>query len=293
MNNKLKAKNGWWPLDREWPKDKYLSHLAVDNCTKMWDLRRFSMFDAILTKWHNEWTVGQWVLTLPGFKPETEDTTSWKYYINEYGFRGEFDLESDKPKLGVFGDSFSFAQGVDWKDSWGTILANGMGWNQFNFGYCGASQEVVVRTFMAATKIIDFDYAVVVLPHWTRTGILAEWENKTLSYRAVMPHFPSNYIDRQDQENLVTMSDMFYKSKTLMMVDMILWIAKTKNINIVVTSWDIPVWNWLNNMYDRERTICQVFPNLDNKKARDGQHPGNLSHNTFGNYLINSRKYFL
>ena len=293
MNNKLKAKNGWWPLDREWPKDKYLSHLAVDKCTKMWDLRRFSMFDAILTKWHNEWTVGQWVLTLPGFKPETEDTTSWKYYINEYGFRGEFDLESDKPKLGVFGDSFSFAQGVDWKDSWGTILANGMGWNQFNFGYCGASQEVVVRTFMAATKIIDFDYAVVVLPHWTRTGILAEWENKTLSYRAVIPHFPSNYIDRQDQENLVTMSDMFYKSKTLMMVDMILWIAKTKNINIVVTSWDIPVWNWLNNMYDRERTICQVFPNLDNKKARDGQHPGNLSHNTFGNYLINSRKYFL
>ena len=49
MNNKLKAKNGWWPLDREWPKDKYLSHLAVDNCTKMWALRRFSMFDAILT----------------------------------------------------------------------------------------------------------------------------------------------------------------------------------------------------------------------------------------------------
>ena len=89
------------------------------------------------------------------------------------------------------------------------------------------------------------------------------------------------------------MSDMFYKSKTLMMVDMILWIAKAKNINIVVTSWDIPVWNWLNNMYDRENTICQVFPNLDNKKARDGQHPGNLSHNTFGNYLINSRKYFL
>ena len=243
MNNKIKAKNGWWPLDRKWPKDKYISHLAVDNCTKLWDLRRFSMFDAILTKWHNEWTVGQEVLTLPGFKPETDDTSSWKYYINEYGFRGEFDFESDKPKLGVFGDSFAFA--------------------------------------------------VVVLPHWTRTGILAEWENKNMSYRAVIPHFPSNYISRQDQDNLVSMSDMFYKSKTLMMVDMILWMAKTKNINIVVTSWDIPVWNWLNNMYDRERTICQVFPNLDNKKARDGQHPGNLSHKTFGNYLINSRKYFL
>lgn len=199
----------------------------------------------------------------------------WQYFINRYNFRGKWNLNTNKKiKIGCFGDSFTFGDGVKEEDVYVEQLRYLIEDTElYNVGKGGSSFERITRTFAAFVKFVDIDIAVFTFPHIHReffiddtglvTDLIPNVDESNAHFKYMLPFFelPENY----------------QKTKLSLNVNYILDVADILGIKVLFTSWDIPTYNLL-KICAPENTANKFFPNdLDNKKARDKVHPGKIS----------------
>lgn len=198
---------------------------------------------------------------------------AWKYHINPYMFRDEWDLtETDKKKIGCFGDSFTFGDGLPTHETHPYYLRELTDARIFNVGKGGSSVERIARTFSVFTKFVKLDIAVFTLPHIYREffidprGIVTD----------LIPGSRKS-VHEKYMEPFYTIHENYQMVKLSLNVNYILDIAAERNINVIFTTWDIPTYELLQTVAPHN-TAQNIFPNnIDPKQARDLMHPGKLS----------------
>jgi hypothetical protein len=198
---------------------------------------------------------------------------SWKYHLNPYSFRDKWDLTvTDKKKIGCFGDSFTFGDGLPSHEIHPHYLEELTQSRIFNVGKGGSSIERITRIFSVFTKFVNLDIAVFTLPHVYREffidpdGIVTD----------LIPNSRGN-VHMKYMEPFFGIHENYQLSKLSFNINYILDIAAERNINVLFTTWDIPTHELL-QIVAPHNIAEQIFPNyLDNKQARDLQHPGKLS----------------
>jgi hypothetical protein len=190
----------------------------------------------------------------------------WQYKINKYNFREPWNF-NDNPKIGFFGCSFTFGEGIEYKDTFVNLVSTQFKCNPFNFGVGGSSLHRVARTFSAVTKVIDLDYAVFTLPHWHRQMYLDD-SGKIIN---LIPQWPNEQFEAISNQ-LTSLEEEYYIVQAVSFVSWIYDLAIAKGIKIILCSWDYPLNDLCKVMYP-DVTI-DPFPNIDDKCARDKMHPG-------------------
>lgn len=207
----------------------------------------------------------------------------WKYNINEYNFRDEWDLSpTDKIKIGCFGDSFTFGDGVESSGTYPRYLESMLDARVFNVGKGGAGIERVVRIFSAFVKYVDIDIAVFTLPHMYRelfidpAGVLVD----------LIPNIDEHQHHFQYMKPFFELHDNYQLTKLSLLINYIMDIAELKNIKVLITTWDIPTHTLLSNLIPNNR-MSQIFPNnIDVRGARDLGHPGKGAHKNHAENII-------
>jgi hypothetical protein len=207
--------------------------------------------------------------------PNQED---FSYYINDIGFRGQYPSTDDKRLLAVFGCSIAFGQGVAEDKTYADVIAQHYSKKYLNLGIPGAGCHRTALTFSAATKIWDIETAVINLPPFTRF----HYSDKTNHFQSIL----LSYEECQDElENIRKdviqhFSDQFLLSQTIDAIQWIMDISKSKNINLVLASWDLDTIELVKTAFDSDILKFNVID-----KARDG-HPGVKSHKAFADDVI-------
>jgi hypothetical protein len=196
----------------------------------------------------------------------------WQYFINPYNFRGKWNLDTDKKiKIACFGDSFTFGDGIKQEDTYIERIREMIPAAElYNVGRGGASFERVVRTFAAFVKCVDIDIAVFTFPHIHReffiddsalaVDLIPNPHQKNAHWNYMLPFFE--------------LHENYQKTKLSFGVNYIFDISDILGIKVLFTSWDTPTYGLL-KICAPEHTANKIFPNnLDNKMARDKQHPG-------------------
>ena len=203
----------------------------------------------------------------------------WTYYFNKYNFRDSFNINSTKKKIGFFGCSFTFGEGIKQDETFVYQVANEFNLEYFNFGAPGSSVERVARTFSMATDLVNLDYAVITFPSHFRQF----YQNNNSEIINLIPGWPhSGYKDLV--ETLYTLDEEFFAIKAISHINWIHDIAKLNNIKILYSSWDHPL-NELCKFLSPDNTI-DPFPNIDDKCARDNMHPGPKSQAAHAEQII-------
>jgi hypothetical protein len=203
----------------------------------------------------------------------------WNYYVNKYNFRDPWNLNSLNPKIGFFGCSFTFGEGIESKDTFAQIVAKECNFEPLNFGISGASVHRVARTFSAVTNLIDLDYAVFTLPQWHRQ-LYADNEGNAINLIPGWPHKDYEKIN----EKVAELDEEFFIVQAASFVTWIYDIAKLRNIKLILSSWDHPLNDLCKVMYPNNSIL--PFPNIDDKCARDNAHPGPLSHAAHAKQIV-------
>lgn len=219
------------------------------------------------------------VLTMNAQEDKIVKPGDWEYIINRYNFRELWDFDSNKSKIGFFGCSFTFGEGIEYKDTYVNIVSTECNLNPFNFGVGGSSLQRVARTFSAVTKVIDLDYAVFTLPHWHRQMYI---DNQG-GIINLIPHWPHENFEELSNQ-LTELDEEYYVVQAVSYVNWIHDLAEHKKIKIILCSWDTPLNDLCKVMYP-ESTIG-TFPNVDDKCARDKIHPGPISQREHAKQII-------
>jgi hypothetical protein len=209
------------------------------------------------------------VKAVNAFEEENVSDDDWKYEFNQYHYRGIWDFDSDRPKLGFFGCSFTFGEGIKSEDTFVELSSEHLMMNPFNFGIGGSSVERVARTFAAANNVIDLDYAVITLPAWYRQlHIDINDYGKIIN---LIPGYPHNGFKKLNQIFDIV-DDDYYINRAVSSINWIYDNAKAHNVKVLFSSWDHPCNELCELMYP-DNTL-KPFPNIDDKCARDKMHPG-------------------
>lgn len=200
----------------------------------------------------------------------------WKYYINPYGFRNEWDLtETNQKKIGCFGDSFTFGDGLPANEIHPYHLSELTNSRVFNVGRGGSSVERIARIFTTFTKFVEIDIAVFTLPHVYREFLI----DPDGGIVDLVPSFPGSAGNHHNKmlEPFLQLPENYQITKLSLLVNYILDIAGERNIKVLFTTWDMPTQELL-QVLACSNVAGNLFPfNLDQKRARDLQHPGKLS----------------
>jgi hypothetical protein len=207
------------------------------------------------------------------------DKDPWTYYFNKYNFRDEFNINSKKQKVGFFGCSFTFGEGIKSEDTFVHKAAKNLDLEYFNFGAPGSSVERVARTFSMATKLVDLDYAIITFPSHYRQF----YQAADASIINIIPGWPhAGY--KKTVDTIYSLEDEFFIVKTISYINWIHDVAKFNGIKILYSSWDHPL-NELCQTIAPSDTI-NAFPNIDDKCARDKMHPGTKSQAAHAEQII-------
>jgi hypothetical protein len=210
------------------------------------------------------------------------ENNNWTYFINSAGFRGNWNLNSKKQKIGFFGCSFTSGEGNHEDDLFVNKVATHFDLEPFNLGVGGASLERVAKIFSAANKVIDIDYAVITLPGWTRQTFLEEDGR----YRSVILGWTTREEDKLFEKFLLNVGDEYFINYSVTMINWIIDAAQAHNVKIIINSWDSQVFELL-KVLTPELCAVKSFPNVDNGAARDTMHPGPKSQDKYAEQIIN------
>lgn len=206
------------------------------------------------------------------------------YKINKYNFRGKFDFVSPEQKIGFFGCSFTFSEGVD--DGWifKDIVENKSGCNCFNFGTLGASIEYIAYTFNAASRVINFDKAAIItLPDIYRS-IYLQSNSKDTSHRNISHSTKTGYKKLDDAVKIVYMlPEEIFVQRAITNINWIVSTAKQKGMRVFLTSWSEETYEILHRIFPKS-TLNEMFPYID--RAADNLHPGLQSHRKFAEQVM-------
>jgi hypothetical protein len=203
------------------------------------------------------------------------------YYINDIGFRGEYPSVDDKKILGFFGCSVTFGVGLSEDETYARLIAQHFNKKYLNLGITGVGCHRIALTFSAATRVWDIETAVVMLPRYTRL----HYVDKGNHIHSILL---SHKIDLNELETVRLavvkhFSDQFLLSQAIDSIQWIIDIARLQNIKLILASWDIEMIQIVKEAFNLD-AIC--LDNIDT--ARDGQHPGKLSHKAFAEKVINN-----
>lgn len=200
------------------------------------------------------------------------ESNLWKYCINTYGFRDLWDLsDTEQQKIGCFGDSFTFGDGLPSNELHSHYLQELSGARIFNVGKGGASIDRIARIFSVFTKFVDLDVAVFTLPHVFREFFIDP-------RGIVLDLIPSmGGVHSQFMQPFHALHDNYQLSKMSFAINYILDVAAERNIKVLFTTWDMPTFDLL-KMVSPNNSAEELFPNnIDPMQARDLMHPGKLS----------------
>ena len=209
----------------------------------------------------------------------TSDTPHWTFFLNNYNFRGEWNFVDKRKRIGFFGCSFTFGEGIHSRYTFVNQVSTHFDLNPFNFGVGGSSIERVVRTFSSATNAINLDYAVITLPSWYRCLYL-DPHGKLIN---LIPNITQSRYEAIT-ELLMKLDDDYYINHTISYVNWMVDVAKLKNIKILLSSWDHSVNALCKELFPS--ITLDPFPNIDDKCARDKLHPGTKSQTAHAKQII-------
>lgn len=221
------------------------------------------------------------ISAINSFEEETVLDSDWKYEINQYCYRNIWNFDDTRKRIGFFGCSFTFGEGIEYKDTFVNLSSNALNLNPFNFGIGGSSIERVARTFAAVTQMIDIDVAVVTLPSWYRQfHVDVKDGGKIIN---LIPGYPHDGFKKLN-DIFEIVEDDYYINRAITSINWIFDNAKSNNIKVLFSSWDHPCNELCKLMYP-ENTI-NPFPNIDDKCARDKMHPGPKSQRAHAEQII-------
>lgn len=215
-------------------------------------------------------------------QPAEKDNYSsdpWNYKINKYNFRGNFDIDNKHPKIGFFGCSFTFGEGVREEHTHPYIVGKDLALNAFNFGLGGSGIERVAKTFSAVNSVMDLDYAVITLPTWFR-HLHLDGQGYMMNIVLGMPNKSHKNISRF----LAQASDEYYMTRASSLINWMYDLARYKKVKLIFSSWDHAV-NKFCQLAFPDNTI-DPFPSKDNGRARDNLHPGPKSQQEHAEQII-------
>lgn len=204
----------------------------------------------------------------------------WQYKINLYNFREPWNFNSKQKKIGFFGCSFTFGEGIEYENTFVKIASKELDMNPFNFGIGGSSIQRIARTFSAALKVIALDCIVVTLPHWSRQ-MYVDSHGKIINLIPYWPH--SSFTDINNQ--LLKVKEDYYIVQSISFISWIYDLAIERNIKLVLSSWDSELNKLCKNLYPN--LTIDTFPIIDDKCARDKMHPGEKSHKAHAEQIVN------
>jgi len=212
------------------------------------------------------------------------DENSWKYIINPWNFRDHWNFDDNRPKIGFFGCSFTFGEGIDTPNTFADMVSKKFNLNSFNFGSGGSGVERVARTVSAVVNLIDIEYAVITLPAWHRVLHIDD-EGSMINLLPGYHHQRFKELSKQ----LTSLDEEFYATRALSLINWVYDVLNQKNIaqkniKFLISSWDHPL-NYVCKKLIPSHTI-DPFPNIDDKQARDRLHPGIKSHRAHADQII-------
>ena len=224
-----------------------------------------------------------------------------RYYINEYGCRGHWDLsekKEDEIVIGVFGCSFTFGEALDESMIWPNLVKRRLtkrNIRMINLGFPGGSPYTAVRYFMYLTSVFEIDYALFVFPtHFRSEYILFDKKNVD-RYPLIANYNPresekSNrhgiwrkYYDVIDENNMIHF--LFY------ILSIVKERSQSKGIKLLASLWDFMTYTVIKNVLNEDQ-VLPYFDFLENKRkpyrglARDGRHPGPATHKNFAHQVV-------
>lgn len=214
----------------------------------------------------------------------------FEYIINEAGFRGPWQLgDNTSPALGVFGCSFTFGVGLPDYDSYPYLIGNNLGCQVYNFGVPGGSMNRATRYYSLASSYQKFDYVIFLVPHIGRMEVPRMFGDH-VSCMNVIPNWESS--DKTEEvkrkEIYKALDDDYFEYDTLRNVMQCVTLAKANNTKIYFSSWDMPTYDLIYDYLGADSgMMLPWFEVLEFQKgtrsnlARDGAHPGPMSHATF------------
>ena len=198
------------------------------------------------------------------------DYKEFSYTINDMGFRGNYPSPSAKSVMGFFGCSITFGEGLPEEDNFPYLVSQHYGKESLNLGMCGAGAHRIAMIFQAATRIWNIETAVVTLPNWGRFNYVDK-ENNILS---ILPPHPHSSPEGEDVRKSIVkhFSDQYLMSATKDAASFIVSIAREKNINLILGSWELGTRQIIENClgYDAVPFVYVV----KEETARDNVHPG-------------------
>lgn len=204
----------------------------------------------------------------------------FSYYINDIGFRGRYPTTDNKQLLAFFGCSITFGSGLPEEYTYANLIARHYNKQYLNLGIPGSNIHRTALSFSAASKIWDIETAVINLPPFTRL----HYVDKTNHLHSILLTHKSEQVEIEAVRNnvLKNFSDQFLISDSIDAIQWILDIAKLKNINLILSTWDPDNVQVIKQAFDLNILKFEI---LD--KARD-DHPGIESHKVFANEVINN-----
>ena len=228
----------------------FIKSKSVGRIKTLSDMQSLGLFQYSKSETPNCYKVG-WVK----YSSEEEENRSpkiWQpefgYYINDIGFRGEYPSVDDKKILGFFGCSITFGEGLPEDDTYARLISQHLNKKYLNLGITGVGCHRIALTFSAATRLWDIETAVVVLPRYTRFHYVDKGNHLhsiLLAYKMGLEELETVRLDI-----LKHFSDQFLLSQTIDAIQWIIDIAKSKNINLVLASWDDEMVQIINTAFD-------------------------------------------
>lgn len=229
------------------------------------------------------------------FGIEEKKSSNWKYpdftyKINQYGFRIE--NISDSCNIGAFGCSYTFGQGLPLEMTWSKLIEEETKTKVLNFGVPGISLISVLDIFCIVTKHIKMQYAVILLPSYSRFQVAKYNKKNELGILSCIPGSPGFYNSSYgiDEENIfknLIEDDLVKQTKnSLYHAELI---AESRNINLLISSWDRPTHELLQQMHFRYIKLLPPWSSRQdfiNDKARDNRHPGPKHHISFSEQIL-------
>jgi len=212
------------------------------------------------------------------------------YDINDYGFRGDFDLGDTDTSVAFFGCSLTFGVGVPEADCFPTLIGKALNATPYNFGVPGSSFNRSARYFELMSQHKKFDYAIFLLPEISRL----EFPKINETDLVVQDVGPNIGTDESYLRKIYSvLSDEYLEYNTLKTVLLCTKIARENNTKIYFSSWSPSTYNLLYNFLGKDsEMLIPYFENLGGKYentaefSRDGRHPGASSHLQFCNKSI-------
>ena len=219
------------------------------------------------------------------FSKEEEDHSKkdwpndFSYFINDIGFRGNYPSTDDKRLFAFFGCSITFGQGLPEDKTYADLISKHYNKKYLNLGIPGAGIHRTALTLSAASKIWDIKTAVINLPPFTRF----HYVDNTNQLQSILLTHNSNQPDIEAiRTSLKNFSDQYLAADSVDAIEWILDIAKSKKINLVLSSWDDDTIQLVRSGFSQN---ILKFNTID--EARD-YHPGIRSHKEFADQVINT-----